>query len=145
MCELLDPRAAFGYPLGPDSTHFRIRSAREWIPAWRWYDRREVILLSFLAGLFLVVAASGYVAVQGVGLWRQTKRTGGAFTGELARFDERAARTERLLAEFDRSSQELVAAQERLRISRARLQVLTGSLEAAQRKTAWLRAFVPSR
>ena len=104
-----------------------------------------MILLSFLAGLLLVVGATAYAVVQGVALWRQAKRTGGAFTSELALFDERAARTERLLADFDRASQDLVAAQERLRISRARLQVLTGSLEAAQRKTAWLRAFIPTR
>lgn len=104
-----------------------------------------MILLAFLAALVLVVGAATYAVVRGVGLWRQAKRTGGAFTSELALFDERAARTERLLAEADRASQDLVAAQERLRISRARLQVLTGSLEAAQRKTAWLRAFAPSR
>lgn len=104
-----------------------------------------MILLSFLAGLLLVVGATVYVVVQGISLWRQAKRSGGAFTSELASFEERAARTDRLLAEFDRASQDLLAAQERLRISRARLQVLTGSLEKAQRKTAWLRAFVPSR
>lgn len=103
-----------------------------------------MILLSFLAGLLLVVAATAYVVVQGIGLWRQTKRTGGAFTSELELFEERAARTERLLGEFDRANGELVSAQERLRVSIARLQVLTGSLEAAQRKTAWLRAFIPT-
>ena len=104
-----------------------------------------MILLAFLAGLVLVVGAAVYAVFRGVGLWRQAKQSGGTFTSELALFEERAARTERLLAEFDRASQDLVAAQERLRVSRARLQVLTGSLEAAQRKTAWLRAFVPSR
>lgn len=110
-----------------------------------WYDRRRVILLSFLVSLLLVLTATGYAVAQGIGLWRQTRGTGGALTSELASFDERAARTERLLAEFERASNDLLAAQERLRISRARLQVLTASLEAAQRKTAWLRAFVPSR
>ncbi len=104
-----------------------------------------MILLAFLASLLLVVGATAYAVAQGVGLWRQTKRSGRTFTSELALFEERAARTERLLAEFDRASQDLVAAQERLRVSRARLQVLTGSLEAAQRKTAWLTAFLPSR
>lgn len=103
-----------------------------------------MILLSFLAGLLLVVAATAYVVVQGIGLWRQAKRTGGTFTSELALFEERAARTEQLLGEFDRANGDLVSAQERLRVSVARLQVLTGSLEAAQRKTAWLRAFIPA-
>jgi hypothetical protein len=104
-----------------------------------------VILYSFLLGLALVLAGTAYVVARGIALWRQAKSTGGAFTSELALFDERAASTERLLAEFDRASEDLAAAQERLRISRARLQVLTGSLEAAQRKTAWLRAFIPAR
>lgn len=114
-------------------------------PSWPLVRSPPVILLSFLAGLLLVVGATVYAVVQGVSLWRQTKRTGSAFTSELAAFEERAARTDRLLAELDRASQDLLAAQERLRVSRARLQVLTGSLEAAQRRTAWLRAFVPSR
>ena len=104
-----------------------------------------MILLAFLAGLIAVVGATIYAVVQAVGLWRQTKRSGRTFSSELALFEQRAARTERLLAEFDRASQDLVSAQERLRLSRARLRVLTGSLEAAQRKTAWLTAFLPSR
>ena len=104
-----------------------------------------MILFSFLASLLLVLTATGYAVAQGVGFWRQTKSSGGAFTSELALFEERSARTEQLLAEFDRASNDLLAAQERLRISRARLQVLTDSLEAAQRKTAWLRAFLPPR
>jgi hypothetical protein len=104
-----------------------------------------VILYSFLASLALVVAATTYVAVQGVTLWRQAKRAGGAFDAELSLFDERAARTERLLEEADRSTQALAAAQERLRISRARLQVLLGSLEDARRRTRWLRMFLPPR
>jgi len=34
---------------------------------------------------------------------------------------------------------------ERLRLSRARLQVLLASMERAQRRTRWLRAFLPTR
>jgi hypothetical protein len=104
-----------------------------------------VVLYSFLGSLVLVLAATAYVAARGLALWRQAKRTGRALSAELATFDERAARTERLLAEAERSSRELAEAQERLRVSRARLQVLLGSLETAQRRTAWLRAFVPTR
>jgi hypothetical protein len=104
-----------------------------------------VVLLSFLCGLALVVAATAFVVVRGVGLWRQLKRTGGAFTAELSLFDERAARTERLLAEADRSSRELENALERLRLSRARLQVLLDALERAQERVRWLRVFLPIR
>ena len=111
----------------------------------RWYDRREVILYAFLVGLAVAVVATVFVSVQGVGLWRQAKRTGGKFSAALSSFEERAAQAERLLAEADRSSQDLEAAVARLRVSRARLEVLLGSLEAAQRRTRWLRVLLPLR
>jgi len=111
----------------------------------RWYDRREVVLYAFVVGLAVAVVAIVFASVQGVGLWRQAKRTGGLFSTELSSFDERAARAERLLADSDRSSQDLGAAVARLRVSRARLDVLLSSLEAAQRRTRWLRVLVPLR
>ena len=103
----------------------------------------RVILGAFLVSVLVVAAATAYAVTQAVRLWRQTKRTGRTLGAELSRFDERAARTERLLAEADRSSQALAEAQERLRISRARLEVLTRSLERARQRTQWLRDFVP--
>jgi hypothetical protein len=104
-----------------------------------------MVLLAFLAGLALVVAGATLTVVRAVGLWRQAKRTGGALGAELSSFEERAARTERLLAEADRASGDLDAALERLRVSRARLQVLLGALDRAQARVGWLRAFVPIR
>jgi hypothetical protein len=111
----------------------------------RWYDRREVILYAFLVGLAVAVVAIVFVSLQGFALWRQAKRTGGKFSAELSSFEERSAQAERLLAEADRSSQDLEAAVARLRVSRARLEVLLGSLEAAQRRTRWLRVLLPLR
>jgi hypothetical protein len=104
-----------------------------------------VILYAFLGGLAVALVAIVFVGVRGFGLWRQAKRTGGLISTELASFEERAARTEHLLAEAERSSQDLDAAVARLRVSRARLDVLLGSLEAAQRRTRWLRVLVPLR
>jgi hypothetical protein len=104
-----------------------------------------VVLSAFLFGLTLSLVGIFVAAVRGLALWRDGKRTGGAFTSELALFEERAARAEQLLAEADRANQDLQAATERLRISRARLDVLLGSLDEAQRKTRWLRAFLPVR
>jgi hypothetical protein len=104
-----------------------------------------VILTAFLVGLTLSLVGVFVVVVRGLALWRDGKRTGGAFTSELALFEERAARAEQLLAEADRANQDLQDATERLRVSRARLEVLLGSLEDAQRKTRWLRAFLPVR
>jgi hypothetical protein len=104
-----------------------------------------VILTAFLIGLALVLASTAFVVIRGIELWRRAKRSGGAITSELARFEERSARAEQLLAEADRASRDLQAATERLRLSRARLQVLLDSLEGAQRRTRWLRVFLPSR
>src|SRR6188472_4023561 len=92
------------------------------------YDRCGVILTSFL-----------------IGLWRQGNSSGGKITREMALFEERSARTEELLADSERASADLHAATERLRISRARLQVLLASVETAQRRTRWLRVFLPAR
>jgi hypothetical protein len=104
-----------------------------------------VILSAFLVGLALSLVGIVVVSVRGVSLWRQGKRSGRRFTSELAQFEERSARTEQLLADADRANQELQAATERLRVSRAQLQVLLGSLEGAQRRTRWLRVFLPTR
>ena len=104
-----------------------------------------MILTAFLVGLALSLVGIVVGSVRGVALWRQGKRTGRAMTSELALFEERSARTEQLLADADRTNQDLQAATERLRVSRAQLQVLLGSLEGAQRQTRWLRVFLPTR
>ena len=104
-----------------------------------------MVLAAFIAGLVVVIAATVYVAVRGLALWRDAKGTGGRISDELALFDERSARTERLLADAESASKELEAALERLRVSRARLDVLLRSLEAARRRTRWLRALLPLR
>ena len=103
-----------------------------------------MVLASFLVGLVLSVAAIAFCTVRGTKLWRQLKATGGALSSEVAKFEERSARTERVLAESERSNAELQAALERLRQSRAQLSVLTGSLEQARARMRWLRAFLPA-
>jgi hypothetical protein len=104
-----------------------------------------VILTAFLVGLSLALVGIFVAAVRGITLWKQGKRSGGAITSELALFEDRTARTEQLLADADRASQELHAATERLRVSRAQLRVLLDAVEAAQRRTRWLRVFIPTR
>ena len=104
----------------------------------------RMVLPAFLVGLAAVVATTIFVVVRGVGLWRQAKRTGGTIASELSSFEKRSARAERNLAEWERASADLEVALERLRISRARLQVLTDALERAQGRTRWLRVFLPS-
>lgn len=104
-----------------------------------------MILTAFLVGLTLTLVGLFVVGIRGFALWRNGKRIGGLFTSELARFEDRAARTEELLADADRSNRDLQAATERLRASKAQLGVLMGSLETARRRTRWLRAFLPVR
>jgi hypothetical protein len=104
-----------------------------------------VILFAFLVGLTLALAGVLVATVRGVALWKHGKRSGGAITSELELFEERSARTEQLLADAERASGDLQAALERFRVSRARLQVLLDSIETAQRRTRWLRVFLPTR
>jgi hypothetical protein len=103
-----------------------------------------VVLTAFLVGLVLSLVGVFVLALRAVELWRSAKRTGKAFSGELALFEERSARTEELLAEADRASRDFQAAQERLRVSKARLDVLLGSIDTARERTRWLRAFFPA-
>jgi hypothetical protein len=104
-----------------------------------------MILIALFVGAAAAVAATAFCVVRGVQLWRQAKRTGGVLGAEVAKFEERSLRTERLLAEADQGNQDLQAALERLRADRARLQVLTGALERAKQRTRWLRAYLPAR
>lgn len=103
-----------------------------------------MILPAALAALLVIVVGSVVVAVRGIRLWRQARQTGRVLAAELARFGERSARTERLLAQNEASARELQEALERLRVSRARLAVLTEALERATARTRWLRAFLPA-
>ncbi len=102
-----------------------------------------MILLSFLIGLVLVAAAAAFCALRGLRMWRQMKRTSKSMGAELDSLEIRTARTETLLALVETRSGELEAALERLRVSRAQLEVLRGALESAQARTRWLRAFLP--
>lgn len=104
-----------------------------------------MVLTSFLVGLTLALAGTFVAVLRGVELWRQARRTGRSFSAELDAFEERAVRTERVLAEAEQSSVALQAAHERLTISLARLQVLRAALDANQRRTRWLRVFLPPR
>jgi exonuclease VII small subunit len=109
----------------------------------RWYDRRAVVLGAFLVGLAVSAAGATVAVVRGLTFWRQTKRTGRTFTSELESFEQKASRTERHLAEWEKSSAGLDEALARLRVSRARLRVLQDALDQAQARVRWLRVFVP--
>jgi ABC-type transport system involved in cytochrome bd biosynthesis fused ATPase/permease subunit len=120
----------------------RIRKIHIRIPKWRWYDRR-VVLAAFVAGLVLVLAATVYATVRAVALWRHTKRTGGVLGRELASFEERTARAERHLSEWEGASARLQDSLERLRVSHARLGIQLAAIEGARARVRWLRVFLP--
>ncbi|MCS7007477.1 MAG: hypothetical protein NZL88_07980 [Gaiellaceae bacterium] len=101
-----------------------------------------MVLAAALVALVPATAATAYALLRGIALWRQAKGTARALGAELATFEERAARAERLLAEAERGSRELEAALARLRASRERLAVLVRALERAGARTRWLRAFL---
>src|SRR5712691_4319110 len=67
----------------------------------------RVVLVAFLASLAVVLASTAFATVRAIALWRQTKRTGGALGGELASLEEKTARAERHLAEWESSSRDL--------------------------------------
>jgi septal ring factor EnvC (AmiA/AmiB activator) len=102
-----------------------------------------MVLAAFLVALVLSLAAAAFTTVRGVRLWRDARRVGGAFEAELTSFEERTARTERLLAAAEASSRDLEAALARLRASQARLQVLRSALDSSRAKVRWLRTFLP--
>jgi 3-methyladenine DNA glycosylase/8-oxoguanine DNA glycosylase len=103
-----------------------------------------VVLASFLIGLAVVIGATVFCVVRGFRFWGQAKTTGAILGEEVARFEERSARTERVLAEAETASKDLEAALERLRRSRAELQILLDAVERAKARTRWLRAFLPA-
>ena len=101
-----------------------------------------MVLASFLVALVLFLAAATFTTVRGVGLWRDAKRSGGAFEAELAAFEERTARTEELLAKAETSSRDLEAALAGSACRRRGCRCCLGA-RRAPRQVRWLRAFLP--
>ncbi len=95
-----------------------------------------MILAAFLIGLVLVIVATIVCVVRGIRLRKQLKRVSRTMGAELAALEAKSARTETLLSQVESRSAELDAALERLRISRARLQVLRDAIESSRSASA---------
>ncbi len=104
-----------------------------------------MVWVALLVLAALLALGLGVVVYRGVCTWRLVKRTGRAFTAELERISRAAAEIEGQLARADASARKLAEAQERLRASRARLDVQRSALHEARTQVARTFWFVPGR
>jgi hypothetical protein len=81
--------------------------------------------------------------VRGIRTWRQLRRTGSTFTAELDRISRTAAEIDGQLARAAAAGERLTEAQERLRASRARLDVQLAAVREARGQLARTFWFVP--
>jgi chromosome segregation ATPase len=99
-----------------------------------------VLWLAFATSLAAVVAATIDVVVRGVRLWRASKATGAEFSRELDRISSAAEEIQEHLDAAEASGARLREANERLRRSRAQLDV---QLQAVREARATLKRLVP--
>lgn len=103
------------------------------MPVW-------IALAFYLAGL---VAGLLYVVFRGLALWRQVKRTGGAFGAESARIAEVTEQIQEHLDRAGASSARLGAVAARLALSRAKLDVQLQAIREARHTVRRLLWFLP--
>ena len=99
-----------------------------------------IALAFFLAGL---AAGLAYAVFRGLVLWRQLKRTGGAFGAESARIAEAAAQIQAHLDRASASSGRLADVAARLAVSRERLAVQRRAIREARHTVRRLLWFLP--
>ena len=102
----------------------------------------SIALAVLLVGLGAGLAVGAY---RGICTWRLLKRTGRAFGSELDRISRAAAEIESQVARADASARKLAEVQERLRASRARLDVQRSALREARMQVGRTFWFVPGR
>ena len=99
-----------------------------------------------LAALVVALAVGLAVAAyRGICAWRLLKRTGGTFTAELDRISHVTEEIDGQLARASAAGERLTEAQERLRHSRARLDVQLAAVREARAQLARAFWFVPGR
>jgi hypothetical protein len=95
-----------------------------------------VLLVGVLGGI-------AYVVVRGLTLWRQLKRTSGAFGDEAARISDASAQIQGHLDRASASSGHLAEAFQRLAVSRARLDVQLQAVREARHTVRRVLWFLP--
>lgn len=101
------------------------------------------IWVSSIVLLAAIVGGIAFAVVRGIALWRQLKRTGSAFGAEAERISRTVAEIEEQLTRASESSARLAGAAERLRASRARLDVQLAAVREARATVARMLWFLP--
>ena len=91
--------------------------------------------------LLLTVAGLTYAVVRAISLWRAFKRTGGALATGLDDIGRSVERIETHLSSAEAAGGRLNGATERLRDSRAELDVLLGAIREARATVSFLLPF----
>jgi hypothetical protein len=99
-----------------------------------------IALAVFVAGLAAGLAVAVY---RGICTWRLAKRTGGTFTAELDRISRVTGEIDEQLRRASEAGVRLGEAQERLRRSKARLDVQLAAVHEARSQLARVFWFVP--
>ena len=102
----------------------------------------SIALLVFVACLAGGIALAVFRAIS---LWRQVKRTGRAVGAELDRISRAVGEIEGQLSRAGDAGGRLRAVQERLAVSRARLELQRAALREARAQVGRLLWFVPGR
>ena len=101
--------------------------------------------LSLAVALSLTIGSTVYATLKGLEAFRALKRLSPAFAEELERISESSAGIERHLALASEGSVRLEASLERLRTSRARLNVLTSALDDVRASLDRVTGIVPRK
>ena len=104
-----------------------------------------VLWLTFAGSLLVIVGATVVCVVRGVRLWRRARTTGRRFGPEFERISASAAEIQTHLEAADASAARLREATDRLRRSRARLDVQLQAVREARETLRRLVPFLPSQ
>ena len=103
------------------------------------------VWIALAALLVALVAGLTVVTYRAIRTWRLVKRTSAAFTAELDRISRTTAEIDDQLARAGAAGERLTEAQERLRLSKARLDIQLAAVREARGQLARVFWFVPGR
>jgi hypothetical protein len=101
------------------------------------------VWIAFAFLLLALVAGLAYAVVRGLMLWRQVKRSGGAFNAEATRISAVSAEIQEHLDRASASNERLGDAAARLAVSRAKLDVQLQAIREARHAMRRLLRFLP--